>query len=134
MLFSENATLSIASDGALRLSAVVLLPKSVPPATVDAALHLAVAPAQGILVRRTGSSAQVADRLTQRTSQDQPVPKVNIARAVIDGVSGMQTAHTRRHRPSASVRRDGVVRSARRRVRSEAGEVARQHEGEQHHR
>jgi two-component system, response regulator PdtaR len=118
VLFTGDATLSISSDDALRSSAVALLPKPVPPATLDATLRLAVARAhellsarqeallakqqlearklieraKGILMRRTGSSEQEAYRIMQRTSQDKSVPMVNIARAVIDSEPGMKTA------------------------------------------
>jgi len=118
VLFTGDATLSLSSDDALRSSAVALLPKPVPPATLDATLRLAVARAhellsareeaqqakqqlearklieraKGILMRRTGSSEQEAYRIMQRTSQDKSVPMVNIARAVIDSEPGMKTA------------------------------------------
>lgn len=118
VLFTGDATLSISSDDALRSSAVALLPKPVPPATLDATLRLAVARAhellaarqeaqqarqqlearklieraKGILMRRTGSSEQEAYRIMQRTSQDRSVPMVNIARAVIESEPGMKTA------------------------------------------
>jgi two-component system, response regulator PdtaR len=116
VLFTGDATLSISSDDALRSSAVALLPKPVPPATLDATLRLAVARAhellsarqeallakqqlearklieraKGILMRRTGSSEQEAYRIMQRTSQDKSVPMVNIARAVIDSEPGLK--------------------------------------------
>jgi len=116
VLFTGDATLSISSDEALRSSAVALLPKPVPPATLDATLRLAVARAhellaarqeallakqqlearklieraKGILMRRTGSSEQEAYRIMQRTSQDKSVPMVNIARAVIDSEPGLK--------------------------------------------
>jgi response regulator NasT len=118
VLFTGDATLSISSDDALRSSAVALLPKPVPPATLDATLRLAVARAhellaarqeaqmakqqlearklieraKGILMRRTGSSEQEAYRIMQRTSQDKSVPMVNIARAVIDSEPGLKSA------------------------------------------
>jgi response regulator NasT len=116
VLFTGDATLSLSADDALRSSAVALLPKPVPPATLDATLRLAVARAQellaarqeaaqarqqlearklierakGILMRRTGTSEQEAYRIMQRTSQDKSVPMVNIARAVIDSEPGMK--------------------------------------------
>jgi two-component system, response regulator PdtaR len=116
VLFTGDATLSISSDDALRSSAVALLPKPVPPATLDATLRLAVARAhellsarqeallakqqlearklieraKGILMRRTGSSEQEAYRIMQRTSQDKSVAMVNIARAVIDSEPGLK--------------------------------------------
>lgn len=118
VLFTGDATLSLSADDALRSSAVALLPKPVPPATLDATLRLAVARAQellaarqeakqakeqlearklierakGILMRRTGSSEQEAYRIMQRTSQDKSVPMVNIARAVIDSEPGMRAS------------------------------------------
>jgi AmiR/NasT family two-component response regulator len=116
VLFTGDATLSLSADDALRSSAVALLPKPVPPATLDATLRLAVARARelraarqeaaqarqqlearklierakGILMRRTGSSEQEAYRIMQRTSQDKSVPMVNIARAVLDSEPGMK--------------------------------------------
>ena len=116
VLFTGDTTLSLSADDALRSSAVALLPKPVPPATLDATLRLAVARARellaarqeaaqarqqlearklierakGILMRRTGSSEQEAYRIMQRTSQDKSVPMVNIARAVIDSEPGMK--------------------------------------------
>ncbi len=118
VLFTGDATLSLSSDDALRSNAVALLPKPVPPATLDATLRLAVARARdllaarqeaqqareqlearklierakGILMRRTGSSEQEAYRIMQRTSQDKSVPMVNIARAVIDSEPGMRAS------------------------------------------
>lgn len=114
VLFTGDATLSLSSDDALRSNAVALLPKPVPPATLDATLRLAVVRARellaarqeakqareqlearklierakGILMRRTGSSEQEAYRIMQRTSQDKSVPMVNIARIVIDSEPG----------------------------------------------
>jgi AmiR/NasT family two-component response regulator len=114
VLFSGDPTLSLSADEALRSSAVALLPKPLPPATLDATLRLAVARAQellaarqdakqareqlearklierakGILMRRTGSSEQEAYRIMQRTSQDKSVPMVHVARAVLDSEPG----------------------------------------------
>lgn len=114
VLFTGDATLSLSSDDALRSNAVALLPKPVPPATLDATLRLAVVRARellaarqeaqqareqlearklierakGILMRRTGSSEQEAYRIMQRTSQDKSVPMVNIAKIVIDSEPG----------------------------------------------
>jgi two-component system, response regulator PdtaR len=114
VLFTGDATLSLSADDALRTNAVAMLPKPVPPATLDATLRLAVVRARellearqeaqqareqlearklierakGILMRRTGSSEQEAYRILQRTSQDKSVPMVNIARIVIDSEPG----------------------------------------------
>jgi AmiR/NasT family two-component response regulator len=118
VLFTGDLTLSISSDDALRSSAVALLPKPVPSATLDATLRLAVARAhdllaartealhakqqlearklieraKGILMRRTGSSEQEAYRIMQRTSQDKSVPMVNVARAVLDSEPGLKAS------------------------------------------
>lgn len=118
VLFTGDATLSLSSDDALRSNAVALLPKPVPPATLDATLRLAVVRARellaarqeaqlareqlearklierakGILMRRTGSSEQEAYRIMQRTSQDKSVPMVNIAKIVIDSEPGAKAS------------------------------------------
>ena len=110
VLFTGDPALSLTADDALRSQAVALLPKPVPPATLDATLRLAVVRARellsarqeasqareqlearklierakGILMRRTGSSEQEAYRIMQRTSQDRSVRMVEIAKAVID--------------------------------------------------
>jgi response regulator NasT len=118
VLFTGDATLTLSPDDALRSSAVAMLPKPVPPATLDATLRLAVVRARellsarqeaqqareqlearklierakGILMRRTGSSEQEAYRIMQRTSQDKSVPMVNIAKIVIDSEPGMKAS------------------------------------------
>ena len=120
VLFTGDASLSLSEDDALRSNAVALLPKPVPPATLDATLRLAVARAhellaarqeaqqareqlearklieraKGILMRRTGSSEQEAYRIMQRTSQDRSVPMANIARAVIESEPGARAKAT----------------------------------------
>ncbi len=118
VLFTGDATLSISADDALRSNAVALLPKPVPPATLDATLRLAIVRARellsarqeaqqardqlearklierakGILMRRTGSSEQEAYKIMQRTSQDKSVPMVNIAKIVIESEPGAKAS------------------------------------------
>lgn len=118
VLFTGDATLSISDDDALRTNAVALLLKPVLAATLNATIRLAVVRsrellsarhdasrardqlesrkrierAKGILMRRTGSSEEAAYRLMQRRSQDNSVPMVQIAEAVIDSEPGQRSA------------------------------------------
>jgi response regulator NasT len=110
LLITGDLSLQLSSDELMRTSAVALLAKPTPPATLDATIRLAVTRAgellaarkeandakqqlearklieraKGMLMRRTGSSEQEAYRIMQRSSQDRSVPMVDIAKAVID--------------------------------------------------
>jgi response regulator NasT len=110
LLITGDLSLQLSSDQLMRTSAVALLAKPTPPATLDATIRLAVTRAgellaarkeasdakqqlearklieraKGMLMRRTGSSEQEAYRIMQRSSQDRSVPMVDIAKAVID--------------------------------------------------
>lgn len=116
VLITGDLSVSLSSADLLRSTAVALLPKPTPPATLDATLRLAVTRARellearreaaeakqqlearklierakGILMRRTGSSEQEAYRIMQRSSQDRSVRMVDIAKAVIDSEPGMK--------------------------------------------
>lgn len=115
VLVTGDLSLTLSTADVLRSTAVALLPKPTPPATLDATLRLAVIRARellaarkeaadakqqlearklierakGLLMRRTGSSEQEAYRIMQRSSQDRSVPMVDIARAVIASEPGM---------------------------------------------
>jgi len=117
VLITGDLSLTLSSADVLRSTAVALLAKPTPPATLDATLRMAVIRARellsarkeaadakqqlearklierakGILMRRTGSSEQEAYRIMQRSSQDRSVPMVDIARAVIDSEPGMKS-------------------------------------------
>ncbi len=116
VLITGDLSLTMSSADVLRSTAVALLPKPTPPATLDATLRMAVTRARellsarreaaeakeqlearklierakGMLMRRTGSSEQEAYRIMQRSSQDRSVRMVDIARAVIDSEPGMK--------------------------------------------
>lgn len=116
VLITGDLSLTLSSADVLRSTAVALLPKPMPPATLDATLRMAVTRARellsarreaaeakqqleerklierakGILMRRTGSSEQEAYRIMQRSSQDRSVRMVDIARAVIESEPGMK--------------------------------------------
>ena len=117
VLVTGDLSLTLSSADVLRSTAVALLAKPTPPATLDATLRMAVIRARelltarkeaadakhqlesrklierakGILMRRTASSEQEAYRIMQRSSQDRSVPMVDIARAVIDSEPGMKS-------------------------------------------
>ena len=117
VLVTGDLSLTLSSADVLRSTAVALLAKPTPPATLDATLRMAVLRARelltarkeaadakhqlesrklierakGILMRRTASSEQEAYRIMQRSSQDRSVPMVDIARAVIDSEPGMKS-------------------------------------------
>ncbi len=117
VLVTGDLSLTLSAADVLRSTAVALLAKPTPPATLDATLRMAVIRARelltarreaadakqqlesrklierakGILLRRTGSSEQEAYRIMQRSSQDRSVPMVDIARAVIDSEPGMKS-------------------------------------------
>jgi response regulator NasT len=110
LLITGDLSLQLSANELMRSSAVALLAKPTPPATLDATIKLAVTRARellaarkeaadakqqlearklierakGMLMRRTGSSEQEAYRIMQRSSQDRSVPMVDIAKAVID--------------------------------------------------
>ncbi|WP_373061735.1 ANTAR domain-containing response regulator [Gemmatimonas sp.] len=116
VLITGDLSLTLSSADVLRSTAVALLPKPMPPATLDATLRMAVTRARellsarreaaeakqqleerklierakGILMRRTGSSEQEAYRIMQRSSQERSVRMVDIARAVIESEPGMK--------------------------------------------
>lgn len=118
VLVTGDLSLTLSAADVLRSTAVALLAKPTPPATLDATLRMAVIRARellsarkeaadakhqlesrklierakGILMRRTGSSEQEAYRIMQRSSQDRSVPMVDIARAVIDSEPGMKSS------------------------------------------
>ena len=109
LLITGDLSLQLSASELMRTSAVALLAKPTPPATLDATIRLAVGRARellaarkeaadakqqlearklierakGILMRRTGSTEQEAYRIMQRSSQDRSVPMVDIARAVM---------------------------------------------------
>ena len=117
VLVTGDLSLTLSTADVLRSTAVALLPKPTPPATLDATLRMAVLRARelltarreaaeakeqlearklierakGLLMRRTGSSEQEAYRIMQRSSQDRSVRMVDIARAVIDSEPGMKS-------------------------------------------
>jgi len=117
VLVTGDLSLTLSSADVLRSTAVALLAKPTPPATLDATLRMAVIRARelltarkeaadakhqlesrklierakGILMRRTASTEQEAYRIMQRSSQDRSVPMVDIARAVIDSEPGMKS-------------------------------------------
>lgn len=117
VLITGDPTLSLSTEEVLRSTAVALLAKPAPPATLDATVRMAVVRAQellsarreaaeareqlehrklierakGILMRRTGSTEQEAYRIMQRSSQDRSVRMVDIAKAVIDSEPGMKS-------------------------------------------
>lgn len=117
VLITGDLSLSLSTADVTRSTAVALLPKPTPPATLDATLRMAVSHARelvnakreanearqqlesrklierakGILMRRTGTSEQEAYRIMQRSSQDRSVRMVEIARAVIDSEPGLKT-------------------------------------------
>ncbi len=117
VLVTGDLSLTLSSADVLRSTAVALLAKPTPPATLDATLRMAVIRARelltarkeaadakqqlesrklierakGILMRRTATSEQEAYRIMQRSSQDRSVPMVDIARAVIDSEPGMKS-------------------------------------------
>jgi len=117
VLITGDLSLTLSTADVLRSTAVALLPKPTPPATLDATLRMAVTRAReliearreaaeakqqlearklierakGILMRRTGSSEQEAYRIMQRSSQDRSVRMVDIAKAVIDSEPGMKS-------------------------------------------
>ncbi len=117
VLVTGDLSLTLSMADVLRSTAVALLPKPTPPATLDATLRMAVLRARelltarreaaeakeqlearklierakGLLMRRTGSSEQEAYRIMQRSSQDRSVRMVDIARAVIDSEPGMKS-------------------------------------------
>ncbi len=117
VLVTGDLSLTLSAADVLRSTAVALLPKPTPPATLDTTLRLAVIRARellaarkeaadakqqlearklierakGILMRRTGSSEQEAYRIMQRSSQDRSVRMVDIAKAVIDSEPGMKS-------------------------------------------
>ncbi len=116
VLITGDLSLTLSTADVMRSTAVALLPKPTPPATLDATLRMAVTRARellsarleaaeakqqlearklierakGILMRRTGSSEQEAYRIMQRSSQDRSVRMVDIARAVIESEPGMK--------------------------------------------
>jgi response regulator NasT len=117
VLVTGDLSLTLSTADVMRSTAVALLAKPTPPATLDATLRMAVTRARellaarkeaadakqqlearklierakGLLMRRTGSSEQEAYRIMQRSSQDRSVPMVDIARAVIDSEPGMKS-------------------------------------------
>ncbi len=117
VLVTGDLSLTLSSADVLRSTAVALLAKPTPPATLDATLRMAVIRARelltarkeaadakhqlesrklierakGILMRRTASTEQEAYRIMQRSSQDRSVPMVDIARAVIVSEPGMKS-------------------------------------------
>jgi AmiR/NasT family two-component response regulator len=118
VLVTGDLSLTLSTADVMRSTAVALLAKPTPPATLDATLRMAVTRARellaarkeaadakqqlesrklierakGLLMRRTGSSEQEAYRIMQRSSQDRSVPMVDIARAVIDSEPGMKSS------------------------------------------
>jgi response regulator NasT len=116
VLITGDHTLTLSAEDVMQSTAVALLAKPAPPATLDATLRMAVMRAQellsarreaaeakeqlenrklierakGILMRRTGSTEQEAYRIMQRSSQDRSVRMVDIAKAVIDSEPGMK--------------------------------------------
>ncbi|HEU4631818.1 MAG TPA: ANTAR domain-containing protein, partial [Gemmatimonadaceae bacterium] len=101
-------------DATAVMAALAYLPQPVPPAVVDATVRLArarsrelaraqreaaearrqlenrkvIERAKGILMRRTGASEEEAYSVLRRTSQDNSVPMVEIARAVLASEPG----------------------------------------------
>lgn len=120
LLVTGDLSLQLSANELMRTSAVALLAKPTPPATLDATIRLAVTRAgellaarkeaadakqqlearklieraKGILMRRTGSSEQEAYRIMQRSSQDRSVPMVDIAKAVIESEPGLKGTTT----------------------------------------
>jgi two-component system, response regulator PdtaR len=118
VLVTGDLSLTLSTADVMRSTAVALLAKPTPPATLDVTLRMAVTRARellaarkeaadakqqlearklierakGLLMRRTGSSEQEAYRIMQRSSQDRSVPMVDIARAVIDSEPGMKSS------------------------------------------
>lgn len=118
VLFSGDHTLTLSDRDVAATAAIAFVPKPAPPRALDTAIRLAAARAKellsarqdavsarqalvnrkmierakGVLMDRTGSSEQEAYRILQRTSQNQAVPMIDVARAVLEGEHGGQAA------------------------------------------
>lgn len=110
VLFCDQPDVRLDDDEAAVTAALAYLPQPVPPAVLDATVRLALARsrelaraqheaadarrqlenrkvierAKGVLMRRTGASEEEAYSVLRRTSQDNSVPMVEIARAVLE--------------------------------------------------
>jgi two-component system, response regulator PdtaR len=122
VLFTGDPTLALSADDVIETSAITMIPKPTPKATLDNTLRLAVARvrafdaarreasdakqaledrkaierAKGLLQRRTGCSEQEAYRILQRTSQDKSQRMVDVAMDVLRSEPGYAPSPPRR--------------------------------------